>query len=87
MSCPSGSGGCAGKLTLTSGGTAARTVKLGSASFTLAAGSSKKLKVKLTRAGKKLLARNHKAKSHAVVNAHDAAGHSKRTTATVTLKR
>jgi hypothetical protein len=86
LSCPSGSGGCTGKLTLTLVKTGARTTKLGSAAFTLAAGKTGKVHVKLSRRGKRLLARRHKLKVHAVVDAHDSSGQSKRTTATITLK-
>jgi hypothetical protein len=85
LRCPSGSGGCSGKITLRAKKTGAATVKLGSASFSISAGGTKKVRVKLSKAGKRLLARKHRLKASAVVDATDAAGQAKRTTGTIKL--
>jgi len=65
-----GSGGCSGKLTLS----AAKRMQLGSARFRIAAGSTRNVTVKLTKAGRKLLARKRKLRARAVVAASNAAG-------------
>ena len=85
LSCPAGSGGCSGKVTVTRTGTSARTIKLGSAQFRIAAGTTSKVKVKLSRAARKLLARKGKLKARARVAAKDAAGRSKTSSAGLTL--
>src|SRR4051812_45105875 len=46
LSCPASSGGCSGKITLTRGSKSAKTTKLGSAQFSVAAGKTRKVKVK-----------------------------------------
>jgi hypothetical protein len=81
LSCPTGSGGCSGriKLELKSGGS------LGSASFRLGDGKTTKVKLKLKAAKLKQFAGKHKIHAEAVVSAHDDAGHAKTTTAHVVL--
>jgi hypothetical protein len=82
LKCPAGSGGCTGGITLTTG---KRHKRVGKAQFTLNAGRSAKVKVKLNSSGRKLLARRGKLKARAVVRAKDAAGQSKRTSGKVEL--
>ena len=61
LSCPATSAvDCAGTLTLTTSSTAARTIKAGTAKFRIAKGKSAKVKVKLTKPARKILARNKK---------------------------
>jgi hypothetical protein len=81
LTCPAGSGGCSGKLTLT----AAKHTQLGSARFRITAGSSRNVSVKLTKAGRKLLARKRKLRARAVVAASDAAGVQRTTSGVVQL--
>jgi hypothetical protein len=81
VSCPAGSGGCSGTLTLSS---AKKTI--GSARFTLAAGTSKKVVVKLSAAARKRLAKRGSLKARAVATAKDAAGAGKRSSAAIVLK-
>jgi hypothetical protein len=81
VSCPAGSGGCSGKLTLSSGGKS-----IGSAKFTVAAGASKKVAVKLSAAARKRLRKHGSLKARAVAVAQDAAGAGKRSSAAITLK-
>jgi hypothetical protein len=81
ISCPAGSGGCSGKLTLSSG-----KKTIGSATFTLAAGASKKVAVKLSAAARKRLMKHGSLKAKAVAAAKDAAGASKRSSATIVLR-
>src|SRR5207244_8912837 len=87
LSCPAGSGGCSGQVTLTSASKAggAKATTLGSARFKIAAGSTRKVKVKLKTAARKLLARRGKLKVHVRVDAQDAAGHRKASSRNVTL--
>jgi hypothetical protein len=70
LTCPAGSGGCSGKLTLS----AAKRMQLGSARFRIAAGSTRNVTVKLTKSARKLLARKRKLRARAVVAASNAAG-------------
>lgn len=86
MSCPASSGGCSGKVTLTAAGKNASATKLGSAPFKIAAGKTAKVKVKLSKTARKLLARRHKVKARVRVDSSDAAGHHKTTSGTVTLR-
>jgi hypothetical protein len=81
VSCPAGSGGCSGKLTLRSGKKG-----IGSAKFTLAAGASKKVAVKLSAAARKKIRKRGSLKAKAVAASKDGAGASKRSSATIVLK-
>jgi hypothetical protein len=85
LSCPAGSGGCSGKITITAASTKAKATTIGKASFTLAAGATGKVKIKLTKKARKRIARAHKLKARVRVDARDAAGHAKTSTAKVTL--
>jgi hypothetical protein len=61
LSCPAKSSvDCAGTLALTASSNAAKTIKAGTAKFKIAKGKSAKVKVKLTRQARKLLARKKK---------------------------
>jgi hypothetical protein len=81
VSCPAGSGGCSGKLTLNSG-----KKTIGSAKFTVAAGASKKVAVKLSAAARTRLAKHGSLKARAVAMAKDAAGAGQRSSAAIVLK-
>ena len=61
-------------------------VKLGSARFSIPAGQTKTLTIKLTKQALKLLAKKHKLKALETVVAHDSSGQSKTTTTTITIK-
>jgi hypothetical protein len=84
VSCPAGSGGCTGKLVLTA--RAAPHKKLGSASFKIAAGATKRVSVKLNAAARAQIKRNHKLKATAAANAADAAGAHKHSSTGIVLK-
>jgi hypothetical protein len=81
LTCPAGSGGCSGRLTLS----AAKHMQLGSARFRIAAGSTRNVTVKLSKAARKLLARKRKLRARAVVAASDAAGVHRTSSGTVKL--
>jgi hypothetical protein len=59
---------------------------LGSKSFTIGPGKSKRVAVKVSKAGRKVLAQTKRLRTRASVNAHDAANVSKKASAKVTLK-
>jgi hypothetical protein len=82
LSCPTGSGGCTGRITLTTG---KHHKPIGKAQFTLKDGSKATAKVKLSAAARKALARSGKVKARAVVRAKDAAGQSKQTSGKVVV--
>ncbi len=82
--CPATAAGrCSGTDTLRG----AHDAKLGKAHLSIAAGKTKKVKIKLSRAARKLLARKHRLKAREVVVARDAGGVSRTTSARVTLRR
>ena len=93
LSCPAATAGsCAGVTKLSArrnrtGSRAAATVKLGRARFSVAAGGRAKLKVRVSRAGRRLFAHRRRLRGKAASAAHDAAGLSKTTTARVTIRR
>ncbi|HEX8856664.1 MAG TPA: HYR domain-containing protein [Thermoleophilaceae bacterium] len=61
LGCPAASSvDCAGTLTLTTSSNAAKTIKAGTAKFKIAKGKSAKVKVKLTKQARKILARKKK---------------------------
>jgi hypothetical protein len=82
--CPAGSGGCSGKLVLSA--RAAPHKRLGSASFSIAAGATKQVSVKLSAAARKQLKAHGKLKATAAATATDAAGARKRTSTGIVLK-
>ena len=91
LTCPKGTPPpCRGKLTLRAKRRTARhrtaTVTLGAANFRISPGATAKVRVKLSRKARRLLAAHHKLSSRAIVTATDGAGTTKLTTAPVTLK-
>ncbi|TMM10189.1 MAG: hypothetical protein E6G00_08075 [Actinobacteria bacterium] len=94
VSCPAkAKTSCVGKLVLktakavTTSSGKKKVVTLGKASFSIAAGKTKVLKVKLSKGGKNLLAAHKTVKSIATATAHDATGKSKTTSGKVKVKR
>jgi hypothetical protein len=83
LTCPAGSGGCAGRLSLRA--RAKPRKLLGSAKFKLAGGARKRVAVKLNTAARRRIARTSRLQASAVAVARDAAGQSQRTTATLVL--
>jgi hypothetical protein len=92
VSCPAGTvGRCSGRTKLTAkrrdsaGG--ASTVTLGRAAFSIAPGGQARVKVRVSRTGRRLLARVRRLKGNDTNSARDAAGRSKTTTTAVTIRR
>jgi hypothetical protein len=83
VTCPvSAIGRCLGKLTLTKGKR-----KLGSRSFSIAAGRTARVRVKLSKAARRTLKRKHRLKAIATARAHDSrGGGNRRKSARVTLR-
>jgi hypothetical protein len=92
VSCPAGTvGRCSGRTKLTakrrdSAGVAS-TVTLGRAAFSIAPGGQARVKVRVSRTGRRLLARVRRLKGNDTNSARDAAGRSKTTVAAVTIRR
>ncbi|HZI90862.1 MAG TPA: hypothetical protein VFD31_04435 [Thermoleophilaceae bacterium] len=83
LRCPAGTNGpCKGRLTLRDRGTT-----IGRASFTLRRGRTRTVKVKLSRAARRKLARGGRLSARARVAAEDAVGQSRTTSRRVTLIR
>jgi hypothetical protein len=94
VKCPAkAKGSCVGKLTLKTAKAVKdskgkkRVITLGSANFTIAAGKSKTVKVKLSKQGKFVVAHHDSVKAVGTAKAHDGTGKSKTTSGKVTLKR
>jgi hypothetical protein len=93
LSCPAATAGrCTGRTKLTArrkraGSSAVATVKLGRARFSIAAGGQKKLKVRVSRAGRRMFAHKRRLRGWAASAAHDAAGLSKTTSSRVTIRK
>jgi hypothetical protein len=93
LSCPAATaGGCTGRTTLTArhrraGSRTAATVKLGRAGFSIAPGQQAKLKVRVTRAGRRLFAKSRRLRGRAANAAHSGTGESKTTVAAVTIRK
>jgi hypothetical protein len=85
LRCPRSSGGCTGRLTLTTRTAGHRIVTVAAARFGLAPGHTQTVDVVLTRAGRKLLSRRHRVEVHVVIVSHDRAHQSKRTSTSVRL--
>jgi hypothetical protein len=92
LSCPAGTvGRCSGRTKLSarrraSSGTAS-SVTLGRAPFSIAAGKQAKVRVRVSRAGRRLLGRARRLRGIDTNAARDAAGRSKTTVAAVTIRR
>jgi hypothetical protein len=84
LSCPAGTpGACAGKLTLRKG-----KARLGKATFSIPAGRTVKVKVKLSKKGRALLSeQGAKIKAKATVLAHDSLGTPAKTSGKVKVRR
>ena len=80
LHCPAGTGSCSGRLTLTAGGK-----KIGSASFKIADGATRLVKVKLSSSAKRTLATKRKLSTKASIKASAATGGTKTTSGTVKL--
>jgi hypothetical protein len=80
LSCPAASGGCSGRVTIVAGRRPA------SVRFRLAAGHGGTVRVPLTRAERRLVKRRGRARARLKIDARDAAGTRKVTSATVTLR-
>jgi hypothetical protein len=94
VKCPAkAKGSCVGKLTLKTKSKVKddkgnkRIVMLGSASFTIAAGKTKTVKVKLSKAGKFVMAHHKSVKTTATAKSHDSRNKSKTTTGAVKVKQ
>jgi hypothetical protein len=86
LRCPAGTvGRCSGRTTLTA--RPRRTVTLGGARFSIAPGSRATVKVRVTRAGRRLLNRLPRLRGRAVNVARDGASQSKTIRAAVTIRR
>lgn len=96
VSCPAGESSCAGTVTLRTltavsaavGGRAAKkaVLVLATGSFSVAGGKVKSVTLRLSAKAKKLLAKAHVLRARATIVAHDAAGASHTSQATVTLR-
>jgi hypothetical protein len=88
LRCPAGtSGRCSGRTTLTARRpTSARRVSLGRAAFSIRPGSGASVKVRVTRAGRRLLRRASRPRGRAVNFARDGAGRSTTTETAVTIR-
>jgi hypothetical protein len=93
LSCPaSTAGNCTGRTKLTarhrsSGSRSATVVKLGRARFQIAPGKVAKVRVRVTRAGRRLFAGTRRLRGRAASAAHDGAGLSKTTVAAVKIRK
>jgi hypothetical protein len=99
LQCPTGASGCTGTITLktskavvASVGHAAKAKKkaailtLAEGSFTIAGGQLRSLTLRLSAAGRTLLAHSHVLSAQVTIAAHDATGETATTKATVTLR-
>ena len=89
LRCPAGtSGRCSGQTTLTARRrTRPRRVSLGRAAFSIAPGSSARVKVRVTRAGRRLFRRASRLRGRAVNLTRDGAGRSRTAKTAVTIGR
>jgi uncharacterized membrane protein YgcG len=91
VSCPAGEASCAGTVTLKTLAAVSAAKKeavliLASRSFSLAGGQVKPITLHLSAKARKLLARSHSLRAKATIVAHDPAGASRTSSATVTLR-
>jgi hypothetical protein len=89
LSCPAETAGpCSGSTRLTAAArrSAAR-VRLGRASFSIAPGKQARVRVRVSRAGRRLVSRKRRLSARARNVAHDAAGVSRTTVAAVTIRK
>jgi 6-phosphogluconolactonase (cycloisomerase 2 family) len=76
----------AGRLTVPAARARKRVLKLGSGKFDVRPGKTVRARVRLTKSGRKLLARNRKVNAVATFTAHDEASQTKVTKVGLTLK-
>jgi hypothetical protein len=92
VNCPAGSAtACTGRLSLVSDPVVAAAAKrkrlrLGSKRFRVAAGKTKKVKIKVSRKGRKTIAKRHKLRAKLTITSKDASAAAKPKTVRVTLK-
>ena len=86
LACPAGSGGCAGRITLSANLPHRGRRRIARRSFSLGAGATRKLRMKLSQAARLQLARHRRLTVHVKVDAHDGAGVDKVTTMTVVVR-
>jgi hypothetical protein len=83
LACPAGTAGrCEGRAKLR-----ARHVRLGRTRFSIAPGQQGKVKLRVSRAGRRLLYRVHRLRGKETTAAHDGAGHAHTTVAKVRIRR
>lgn len=93
LSCPAATvGRCTGATRLSTrrrrtSSSAAATVSLGRARFSIAAGTRARVRMRVSRAGRRLFARTSRLRGRAATAAHSATGQSKTTVAAVTIRR
>jgi hypothetical protein len=92
LSCPAETvGRCQGRSKLSAkrrtGSGARRSVTLGRASFSITAGRQARVRVSLSRAGRRLLGRVRRLRGEDTIAARDGAGHPKTTVTAVTIRR
>ncbi len=93
LSCPAATAGrCTGRTKLTTrrrrtGSRSAATVTLGRAGFSIAAGKQARVKVRVSRAGRRLFAATRRLRGRAANAAQSGAGESKTTVAAVTIRK
>jgi hypothetical protein len=83
VTCPAASGGCTGRLKLRAA--TGKRKPVGASKFAIGEGRGKRVVVKLSGAAMKRLARKRRLKVRAVAVAHDGAGRSRRSSATLVL--
>ena len=93
LSCPAGTvGRCSGRTKLTArhrrtSSRAATTVVLGRAPFSIGSGKQARVRVRVSKAGRRLLSARRRLRAKDTNAAHDGAGRSKGTVAAVTIRR
>jgi hypothetical protein len=88
LSCPAATvERCSGRARLTARRTGSRAVTLGRARFSIAAGNQGKVRVRVSRAGRRLLSGVRRLRGKGTVAARDGAGQPKTTVAAVTIRR
>ena len=87
LRCPAGTvGRCSGRTKLVARrGSGSRRVRLGRARFSITGGATAKLRVHVSRAGRRLLAQRSHLRARDINAAHDGAGHVKRTVRAVRI--
>lgn len=88
LRCPAGTvGNCSGQTKLSARKRAATKVRLGRVTFSIAPGQQAKLRLRVSRPGRRLLAHTSRLRGKATNTARDAVGQAKTTVAAVTIRR